>query len=812
MAKQWQIRRGTESENNNFTGALGEVTMDTTNNTLRVHDGVTQGGHVIGKSISSWNDITDKPSTFTPSPHTHGISDITNFPELANVATTGSYNDLSNKPTIPSTASDVSALPDTTKYGASIETSIDPSTFVLTVDLKDQDGNILGNSQEIDLPLETIVVNGRYDSANKKVILTLVNGETIEFSIADLVSGLQPEITSTNKLDADLIKDGSVNVVVTTNDKNNWNDKVDSEDLAVVATSGDYNDLSNKPTIPAAQVQTDWNATSGMGVILNKPSTFAPSAHNHTVSEITDFPTLATVATSGSYQDLTDKPSIPSGQIQSDWEQTSDSEVDFIKNKPTIPTKTSDLTNDSGYLTNVAWNDIDNKPSTFTPSSHTHDVSDITNFPILATVATSGDYDDLSNKPTIPAAQVQTDWNATTGMASILNKPTLSTVATSGSYNDLSNKPSIPTTASDVSALPDTTKYGASLSLSIDDTTYIVTATLKDQSGNTLGTAQTIDLPLESVVVSGRYDSVNKKVILTLKDGSEIDFSVADLISGLQTEITSANKLNADLIDDSTSTNKFVLASDKTNWNSKVDASSLATVATSGSYNDLTDKPTIPAGQVNSDWNASSGVAQILNKPELATVATSGNYNDLSNKPTIPTVPTNVSAFNNDAGYLTEIDWDDINNKPSTFAPSAHNHTVSEISDFPTLATVATSGNYNDLSNKPTIPAAQVNSDWNATSGVSQILNKPSTFTPSAHNHTVSEITDFPTLSIVATSGDYEDLSNTPTNFTGTDGTDAGTQGLVPAPAVTDTNKYLKADGTWATVEATVTGIDCGVL
>lgn len=48
--------------------------------------------------------------------------------------------------------------------------------------------------------------------------------------------------------------------------------------------------------------------------------------------------------------------------------------------------------------------------------------------------------------------------------------------------------------------------------------------------------------------------------------------------------------------------------------------------------------PTIPAAQVNSDWNASSGVAEILNKPTLATVATSGSYNDLSNKPTIPTV------------------------------------------------------------------------------------------------------------------------------------------------------------------------------
>jgi hypothetical protein len=44
----------------------------------------------------------------------------------------------------------------------------------------------------------------------------------------------------------------------------------------------------------------------------------------------------------------------------------------------------------------------------------------------------------LSNKPTIPAAQVQTDWNATSGMASIANKPSLATVATSGAYSDLS--------------------------------------------------------------------------------------------------------------------------------------------------------------------------------------------------------------------------------------------------------------------------------------------------------------------------------------------------------------------------------------
>ena len=48
-----------------------------------------------------------------------------------------------------------------------------------------------------------------------------------------------------------------------------------------------------------------------------------------------------------------------------------------------VPTKTSDLNNDSGFITGVSWNDVSDKPS-------------------FATVATSGSYNDLSNKPTIP--------------------------------------------------------------------------------------------------------------------------------------------------------------------------------------------------------------------------------------------------------------------------------------------------------------------------------------------------------------------------------------------------------------------------
>lgn len=50
--------------------------------------------------------------------------------------------------------------------------------------------------------------------------------------------------------------------------------------------------------------------------------------------------------------------------------------------------------------------------------------------------------------------------------------------------------------------------------------------------------------------------------------------------------------------------------------------------------------------------------------------------------PIVPTVPTNVSAFNNDAGYITSND----------------------LPEMPELATVATSGSYSDLKNKPAIP------------------------------------------------------------------------------------------------------------
>ena len=147
----------------------------------------------------------------------------------------------------------------------------------------------------------------------------------------------------------------------------------------------------------------------------------------------------------------------------------------------------------------------------------------------------------------------------------------LATVATSGKSSDLINDAGfIDKNVNNLTYYTLATDTGSSIDLSINSSTYVVTLALKNAAGTTIS-SDTIDLPLESVVVGGSYDSTNKKVVLTLQSGSTIEFSVADLVAGLQTEITSNNKLSSDLVDDTNHTNKFVTASDKTAWSAKYD-------------------------------------------------------------------------------------------------------------------------------------------------------------------------------------------------------------------------------------------------
>lgn len=173
----------------------------------------------------------------------------------------------------------------------------------------------------------------------------------------------------------------------------------------------------------------------------------------------------------------------------------------------------------------------------------------------------------------------------TSDYTDLTNKPSINNVTLSGnkSLSDLGIQPA--GNYANVSDIPDVSDFitksvnnltyytlktdtGSLIDLEINSTTYVVTLSLKDIDGNVIST-DTIDLPLESVVVNGSYDSTNQKIVLTLQSGNTVDVPVGALIAGLQTEITSSNKLASDLVDDTNSGNKFVSSSEKTTWNAK---------------------------------------------------------------------------------------------------------------------------------------------------------------------------------------------------------------------------------------------------
>lgn len=105
--------------------------------------------------------------------------------------------------------------------------------------------------------------------------------------------------------------------------------------------------------------------------------------------------------------------------------------------------------------------------------------------------------------------------------------------------------------------------YAVDIDFAMSSQTFVITAQLKNKDGDLIGTPKSVDIPLESTVVNGSYNNATKTLTLTLVSGQSINIPIGDIISGLQAEITAQNPLNADLVDDTNSTHKFVTASEK---------------------------------------------------------------------------------------------------------------------------------------------------------------------------------------------------------------------------------------------------------
>ena len=113
------------------------------------------------------------------------------------------------------------------------------------------------------------------------------------------------------------------------------------------------------------------------------------------------------------------------------------------------------------------------------------------------------------------------------------------------------------------------------------------------------------------------------------------------------------------------------------------------------------------AAQVNSDWNATSGVEEILNKPDLSVYATNVHLNDT-------------------LGYYT---------------------TINALKD--TAANVRSALVDTAAAIRADMAAAQVNSDWNATSGVEEILNKPDLSVYATNAHLNDTLSHYPTSEVL---------------------------------------------------------------
>ena len=204
----------------------------------------------------------------------------------------------------------------------------------------------------------------------------------------------------------DAVKNAKIDVDLTGYATEKW-----VEGKGYLTTHQDISQLATKTEVSAVEGKIP----TAVSELTNDANYITIEAVDNTIADI-DFVKsgdLATVATSGSYNDLKDTPTIPStsGLASEEWVEakgylTTHQDISNLATKAEIPTKTSQLTNDSGFLTQhqslagFATEEWVGKQGYLTEHQ---DLSAYAKSADLATVATSGSYNDLKDTPTIPS-------------------------------------------------------------------------------------------------------------------------------------------------------------------------------------------------------------------------------------------------------------------------------------------------------------------------------------------------------------------------------------------------------------------------
>lgn len=301
------------------------------------------------------------------------------------------------------------------------------------------------------------------------------------------------------------------------------------------------NNVYTKAEIDAIIADLPSGGGSGSGVDLSDYYTkdeitalLANKANTSDLSDYVELADLANVATSGDYNDLS--------------------------NTPSIPSKTSDLTNDSGYVSSSS----------------------------LSTVATSGSYNDLSNKPDLTVYETKAE--AFSGdYDDLTNKPDLTIYQTianafSGSYNDLTDKPTIPVIPTNISAFTNDSGYQTASNVNTAIATALTgyaTESYVNTAVANLGNVFTIKGSVSTVAnLPSTNNSIGDVYYVAEKQAGYIWIEIDNVAQWEQ-------------LGETIDLSNYVQSSQLT-WNNISSKPTFATVATSGSYADLSNKPTIP--------------------------------------------------------------------------------------------------------------------------------------------------------------------------------------------------------------------------
>lgn len=553
---------------------------------------------------------------------------------------------------------------------------------------------------------QTRTINGK--GLNSDVVLTAADvnalpASTVIPTVNDATLTIQKNGTTVTTFTANSAQNTTANISVPTKVSDLTNDLnfVEETDLSNVAFSGAYADITGTPYIPIK--------TSD----LTNDSDFVSDANYvHTDNNFTTAlkDKLNGVATGAEVN------------VQSDWNITDTSSDAFIKNKPAIPTKTSDITNDSGFITSAAvptkTSDLTNDSGFITnqvnnlanyydqtainsmfnalsiPTKTSELVNDsgfLTSIPI-ASASTLGGVKigngiNVAADGTISAAVASLDW------ANITNKPTdvsywtndagyITSAALPTKTSDLTNDSDFVTSADVPTKTSDLTNDSGFITNSVSNLAnyYKKSETYTQGEVNSLLSAiviptKTSELTNDSNFVSDTdYATASKGGVIKVGSGLAITNGVLSTTGGgVADAVEWSNVLNkpsdvsywtndagyitsaalptktSDLTNDSgfltsyTETDPIysaspaagITAADISSWNTKSDFS--------GSYNDLTDKPTIPT--VN---NATLTIQR--NNTDLGTFTANAS----SNKTINITVPTTVAELSDASSYVTQ--------------------------------------------------------------------------------------------------------------------------------------------------------------